>query len=153
MVWKKGKRVISAGKTITAVDRRFRIVGGHDLQISRVKVKDTGTFTCSVSTESVLEITHQVDVLCEFRFFYFVVVDGSRSFAGFKSDMPLMFTFVAWLLSIKQKYSYLIGLSFFTDTWHFNLYYEILFYGSDSRAFLYTNLWMKFKHVGVTVCH
>jgi len=62
-VWRKGKRVISAGKTITAIDRRFRLVNGHDLQIERVKVKDTGTFTCSVSTETMMEITHTVDVL------------------------------------------------------------------------------------------
>ena len=66
VIWKKGKRVISAGKAITAIDRRFRVVRGHDLQIDRAKVKDTGTFTCSVSTEPVMELTHHVDVLCEY---------------------------------------------------------------------------------------
>ena len=65
VVWKKGRRVISAGKTITAIDRRFRLVGQHDLEITRVRVKDAGTFTCSVSTEPLMELTHTVDILCE----------------------------------------------------------------------------------------
>ena len=66
MIWKKGRRVISAGKTITSIERRFRLVGNHDLEISRVKVKDTGTFTCSVDTEPLMELTHTVDVLCKY---------------------------------------------------------------------------------------
>ena len=68
VIWKKGKRVISAGPTITAIDRRFRLVRGHDLQIDRVKVKDTGTFTCSVDTEPLMELEHRVEVLCEYVF-------------------------------------------------------------------------------------
>ncbi|XP_037079027.1 lachesin-like [Pollicipes pollicipes] len=63
VVWRKGNRVISAGAVITAIDRRFRLVRGHDLHIERVKVKDTGTFTCSVSTETIMDVTHKVDVL------------------------------------------------------------------------------------------
>ena len=66
MVWKKGRRVISAGTTITAIDRRFRLVGAHDLEITRVRVKDAGTFTCSVSTEPLMELTHSVDILCKY---------------------------------------------------------------------------------------
>ncbi|XP_037072407.1 lachesin-like [Pollicipes pollicipes] len=63
VVWRKGNRVISAGPTITAIERRFRLVQGHSLQIDRVRVRDAGTFVCSVSTDPVTELTHQLDVM------------------------------------------------------------------------------------------
>ena len=65
MVWKKGRRVISAREAIVARDPRFSLVEGYSLRIAAVQPSDQAAYTCSLDTEPLTELTHQLEVLCE----------------------------------------------------------------------------------------
>ena len=59
--------MLFAGDVKTAVESRFHIEAGNTLRIDRVRLRDGGKYVCSVSTDPVLELTHHLDVLCEYR--------------------------------------------------------------------------------------
>lgn len=79
MVWKKGPRVVSARDDIVARDRRFSLEDGYNLRITGVRPADQASYTCSLDTEPLTELTHQLVVLCECCFTYrCLVTTGAR---------------------------------------------------------------------------
>ncbi|XP_043235751.1 lachesin-like isoform X2 [Amphibalanus amphitrite] len=63
VVWKKGRRVISARESIVARDTRYSLVDGYSLRIASVRPSDQSSYTCSLDTEPLTELTHRLDVL------------------------------------------------------------------------------------------
>ena len=59
--------MIFAGNVKVAVENRYHIEAGNTLRIDHVRLKDGGTYTCAVSTDPVMELTHQLEVLCEYN--------------------------------------------------------------------------------------
>ena len=66
VVWHKGKRVLAARSDIIESDHRLSLVDGYNLRIDGVTIADAAQFTCSVSSEPLIELTHTVDVLCKY---------------------------------------------------------------------------------------
>ncbi|XP_037072718.1 lachesin-like [Pollicipes pollicipes] len=63
VVWKKDRRVISAREAIVARDTRYSLVEGYNLRIAGVRPSDQSSYTCSIDTEPLTELTHQLVVL------------------------------------------------------------------------------------------
>lgn len=63
IVWKRGRRVLSARNTIVTRDRRFRLNVDYSLEIFPVRPEDAGKFTCQLDTDKLPEITHSLHVL------------------------------------------------------------------------------------------
>ncbi|KAF0305307.1 Lachesin [Amphibalanus amphitrite] len=63
VVWKKDRRVISAREVIVARDTRYSLVDGYNLRIASVRPSDQSSYTCSLDTEPLTELTHRLDVL------------------------------------------------------------------------------------------
>ncbi|XP_037073347.1 limbic system-associated membrane protein-like [Pollicipes pollicipes] len=63
VVWKKDRRVISAREAIVARDTRYSLVEGYNLRIAGVRPSDQSSYTCSIDTEPLTELTHRLVVL------------------------------------------------------------------------------------------
>jgi len=64
LVWKHNDEVLTAGSMMVTPDSRFALVGGYNLRIRNVKMKDKGAYTCSISTfEEPVTVTHRLDIL------------------------------------------------------------------------------------------
>ena len=75
VVWKKNRRVISAREAIVSRDTRYSLVDGYSLRIASVRPSDQSSYTCSLDTEPLTELTHQLVVLCEYRAELFAAIE------------------------------------------------------------------------------
>ena len=48
LMWKQGRRVLTAGELMVRRDARLRVTGYHGLVISRVVGADRGVYSCQV---------------------------------------------------------------------------------------------------------
>ena len=58
--------MLFAGSVKVVADHRFHMEAGNTLRIDRVRLRDGGTYVCAVSTDPVMELTHHLEVLCEY---------------------------------------------------------------------------------------
>ncbi|XP_037086665.1 lachesin-like [Pollicipes pollicipes] len=63
VVWKRERRVISAREAIVARDPRYSLQDGYNLRIDGVRPSDQSSYTCSLDTEPLTELTHRLEVL------------------------------------------------------------------------------------------
>jgi len=64
LVWKHEDEVLTAGSMMVTPDSRFGLVGGYNLRIKNIKLKDKGTYTCSISTfGDPVTVTHRLEIL------------------------------------------------------------------------------------------
>ena len=68
MIWKKDRRIISAGDTIIRKDTRLNLLG-YNLEISNVVEEDAGEYVCEIETygAQALHQTHTVEVKGRFK--------------------------------------------------------------------------------------
>ena len=71
LVWKHNDEVLTAGSMMVTPDSRFALVGGYNLRIRNIKMKDKGAYTCSISTfEEPVTVTHRLDILGDSLIFW-----------------------------------------------------------------------------------
>ena len=64
LVWKHDAEVLTAGSMMVTPDSRFGLVGGYNLRIKNVNMKDKGTYTCSISTfGNQVILAHRLEIL------------------------------------------------------------------------------------------
>ena len=74
LLWKKGTRVLTAGKTKVRRDDRMNLLDNEtDLQIQNLKISDGGEYICEVETdaEEPSTIVHTLEILGIYLFIYF----------------------------------------------------------------------------------
>ena len=68
VLWKREKNLILfAGDLRISRDDRIK-TDGTSLQITSVLPKDSGEYTCQISTNPPIELPHTLDVLCKYTF-------------------------------------------------------------------------------------
>ena len=64
LVWKHEEEVLTAGSMMVTPESRFQLVGGYNLRIKNVNMKDKGTYTCSISTfGDPVTLAHRLEIL------------------------------------------------------------------------------------------
>ena len=58
-------------------DTRYSLVDGYSLRIASVRPSDQSSYTCSLDTEPLTELTHRLVVLCEYRAELFAAIDAA----------------------------------------------------------------------------
>ena len=64
LVWKHEDEVLTAGSMMVTPDSRFGLVGGYNLKIKNINLRNEGTYTCSISTfGDPVTVTHKLEIL------------------------------------------------------------------------------------------
>ena len=64
LVWKHEDEVLTAGSMMVTPDTRFGLVGGYNLRIKDINMKNKGTYTCSISTfGNPVTVAHSLEIL------------------------------------------------------------------------------------------
>lgn len=64
LMWKQGRRVLTAGELMVRRDARLRLEGTN-LVISKLEAEDAGNYDCEIEAESdrPVSVTHKLDIL------------------------------------------------------------------------------------------
>ena len=63
LVWKKGKRVLTAGDLVVRKDPRIKLRSNNALEIANLKPEDQGTYTCEIDVlGDPISIEHKVSL-------------------------------------------------------------------------------------------
>lgn len=64
VVWRRGgRRVLTAGRVLVTSDPRLTLTSANSLQITQLQAEDQDTYSCSLDTEQLQEVVHQLNVL------------------------------------------------------------------------------------------
>jgi hypothetical protein len=64
LVWKHRDEVLTAGSMMVTPDTRYGLVGGYNLRIKNINMKNAGAYTCSISTfGDPVTVTHTLEIL------------------------------------------------------------------------------------------
>ena len=67
LVWKHEDEVLTAGSMMVTPDTRFGLVGGYNLRIKNINMKNAGTYTCSISTfGQPVTVSHRLEILGDY---------------------------------------------------------------------------------------